>query len=225
MPPLASKSGSTKGKGKGKEANLELNILNNGGSGNNNDDNNWPAATSPTSPTGPTLISPPLPSSTSASSSKRKHSTLGINDSGTSTSQCGSGKKSRSGIPGPIAIQNMSVGVAHMGNSVNSLVNECKLYREYQERYASTKLAADLSAKCQEEAQDRLHDLMIWKLEILQDKPEALVALINLVSRDQVLADMYLSLREDKQHVAWVKMRLKEMGYTSKFMEGITISK
>ena len=186
MPPPASKSGSTKGKGKGKgtEADLELNILNDGGSGNNNEDNNQPAATSATSATGPTLISPPLPSSTSASGSKRKHSTSGIDDSVPSTSQRGSGKRSRSGITGPVAIQNMSVGVGHMGDSVNGLVNECKLYREYQERYASTKLAEDLSAKCQEEAQDRLHDLKIWKLEILQDMPEALVALLDLVSRD-----------------------------------------
>ena len=97
MPPSASKSGSTKGKGKGKgtEADLELNILNDGGSGNNNDDNNQPAATSTTSAMGPTLISPHLPSSTSASGSKRKHSTSGIDDSMLSTSQRGSGKRSR----------------------------------------------------------------------------------------------------------------------------------
>ena len=73
-----------------------------------------------------------------------------------STSQRGSGKRPCSGITGPVAIQNMSVGVGHMGDSVNSLVNERKLYREYQEQYAGTKLAEDSSAKCQEEAWDRL---------------------------------------------------------------------
>jgi hypothetical protein len=63
----------------------------------------------------------------------------------------------------------------------------------------------------------------IWDLEIFKKNPETLVALMDLVSQDQVSADVFLALKKDIHRVAWVRMKLKAMGYAPEILEGITI--
>jgi hypothetical protein len=196
----ASNPSSSKGKGKGKEIDIDI---------DSSDDE--PAAI--TEPSASTTDPIPIPSAASASGSKRKHSALGEDNSAVSGSRtsCSSGKRKQRGT----ALDGVKESLNMIGLSLRELASERKLRRLQID--ARVDAAHEQGGKA--ESLQRRHEAMqrVQQMETHLDASRVM-ALADLVAKDTIAADIYMSIeREDYCH-AWVALKLKEMG----FVEGVS---
>jgi hypothetical protein len=157
----------------------------------------------------------PFPSSASASSSKRKHSALGDDDTAASDSRTSysSGKRK----PRTTALDGVAESLNSISASIRELASERKL-RRIQVEEARADSRHEQGGKA--ESPRRRHEAMqrVQQIETHLD-PSRVMALVDLVAKDTIAADIYMSIeREDFRH-AWVALTLKKMG----FVDGISI--
>lgn len=191
-------------KGKGKEIDIDI---------DSSDDE--PAAI--TEPSASTTDPIPIPSaasaSGSASGSKRKHSALGEDDSAVSGSRtsCSSGKRKQRGT----ALDGVKESLNMIGLSLRELASERKLRRLQID--ARVDAAHEQGGKA--ESPQRRHEAMqrVQQMETHLDASRVM-ALADLVAKDTIAADIYMSIEREDYHHAWVALKLKEMG----FVEGVS---
>jgi hypothetical protein len=196
----AAASNPSSSKGKGKEIDIDI---------DSSDDE--PAAI--TEPSASTTDPIPIPSAASASGSKRKHFALGEDDSAVSSSRtsCSSGKRKQRGT----ALDGVKESLNMIGLSLRELASERKLRRLQID--ARVDAAHEQGGKA--ESPQRRHEAMqrVQQMETHLDASRVM-ALADLVAKDTIAADIYMSIeREDYCH-AWVALKLKEMG----FVEGVS---
>ena len=167
-----------------------------------------------TKPSASTTGPIPIPSSASASSSKRKYSALGEDESTVSGSRTSysSGKRK----PRTTALDGVKESLDVIGTSLGELASERKLCRLQLDARADA--AHEQGGKA--ESPHRRHEAMqrVQQIETHLDASRVM-ALADLVAKDTIAADTYMSIeREDYCH-AWVALKLKGMG----FVDGISI--
>jgi hypothetical protein len=162
-------------------------------------------------PSASTTVPIPIPSSASASSSKRKHSALGEDDTTVSDSRtsCSSGKRKRS-----TALDGVKESLNVIGMSLRELASERKLRR------LQIDTRADAGQGGKAESPQRRHEALqrVQQIETHLDASRVM-ALADLVAKDTVAADIYLSIEREDYRYAWVALKLKEMG----FIDGISM--
>jgi hypothetical protein len=196
--------GKGKGKGKGKEIDIDI-------------DSSDDEPTAITEPSASTTDPIPIPSaasaSGSASGSKRKHSALGEDNSAVSGSRtsCSSGKRKQRGT----ALDGVKESLNMIGLSLCELASECKLRRLQID--ARVDAAHEQGGKA--ESPQRRHEAMqrVQQMETHLDTSHVM-ALADLVAKDTIAADIYMSIEREDYHHAWVALKLKEMG----FVEGVS---
>ena len=105
-----------------------------------------------------------------------------------------------------------------IGTSLRELASERKLRRLQVDARALADAGQEQGGKpqspqCRHEATQR-----VQQLETYLDPP-CVMALADLVARDTIAADMYMTIEREDYCCAWVALKLKEMG----FVDGISI--
>src|SRR6202040_1885393 len=153
----------------------------------------------------------PIPS---PSTSKHRCSALDEDDSSISMTSYSSGKRKPCGT----AFDGVKESLDVIGTSLRELASERKLRRLQVDARALADAGQEQGGKPQSPQCRHEATQCVQQLETYLDPPRVM-ALADLVARDTIAADMYMTIEREDYRCAWVALKLKEMG----FVDGISI--